>query len=207
VRVWVPRALPELGSGARVLYAGPSGEPVVALLPRLGGRVLVLPADALANARLELPGNADLLEALLRNLGRRWAFDEYHHGLVTGEGGSRELGRAADLLLAHLVLLYLLAALALVRRQGPAWQEAAPLGGSAAAFLRGLGALHHRLGHHREAARLLLRRARELDPGLALPPELERQAAAAGPQQLVAIAREVARRRAGHLPTNPGEPR
>jgi hypothetical protein len=197
LRIWRPRLLPGLAPGARVLYASPAGGPAVAVLAVHGRRVVVLPADALANARLEQPGNADLLETLLQSLGRRWAFDEYHHGLVTEEGGRPELGRAADLLLAHLLVLYLLAALVLARRQGPAWQPAAPLGGSTASFLRGLGTLHHRLGHHREAALLLVRRAGELDPALALPAALERQAAAvAGPAELVAIAREVARRRA-----------
>jgi hypothetical protein len=207
VRIWAPRVLPEVGPGAQVLYTSPGGQPVVAVFRYHGGRVLLLPADALANARLGETGNVDLLESLLVNLGPRWAFDEYHHGLVTTDAGDIKLGRAADLLLAHLILLYLLAALALARRQGPAWREPAALAGSAATFLLGLGALHHRLGHHREAAQLLLRRARELDRGLALPPELERQAETAGPRELVEIARQVARRRSGHSATYPGEPR
>ena len=70
--------------------------------------------------------------------------------------------------------------------------------GSAGAFLLGLGALHHRLGHHAEAARRLLERVRELDRDADFPAELDRRAAAAGPRELVALAREVARRRAGH---------
>jgi hypothetical protein len=207
VRIWAPRVLPQAGPGAQVLYTSPGGQPVMAVFRYHGGRVLLLPADALANARLGEDGNADLLESLLINLGPRWAFDEYHHGLVTTDAGDIKLGRAADLLLAHLILLYLLAALALARRQGPAWREPAALAGSAATFLLGLGALHHRLGHHREAAQLLLRRARELDRGLVLPPELERRAETAGPRELVEIAREVARRRSGHPATDPGEPR
>ncbi len=169
--------------------------------------MVVLPADSLSNARLGEPGNADLLETLLRNLGPRWAFDEYHHGLVTVRAADGVLGRTADLLLAHLVLLYLLAVLALARRQGPAWREAATVAGSTATFLLGLGALHHRLGHHAEGARLLLRRARELDRGLLLPSDLDRQAASAGPRELVEIARQVARRRAGDPPVAPGETR
>ena len=171
-----------------------------------GGRVVVLPADALSNARLGEAGNADLLETLLRNLGPRWAFDEVHHGLAAAPAAKGPLGRAADLLLAHLVLLYLLAVLALARRQGPAWREPATVAGSAATFLLGMGALHHRLGHHAEAARLLLRRARELDRGLQLPPDLDRQAASAGPRELVEIATLVARRRAGDPLIEPGEP-
>jgi hypothetical protein len=206
LRVWAPRALPQLGPAATVLFVTPAGKPAVAVYRHRGGRVVVLPADALSNARLGEAGNADLLETLLRNLGRRWAFDEYHHGLVTAPPANGPLGRAADLLLAHLVLLYLLAVLALARRQGPAWREPATVTGSAAAFLLGMGALHDRLGHHAEAARLLLQRARELDRGLRLPPGLDRQAASAGPRELVEIARIVARRRAGGPLVEPGEP-
>jgi hypothetical protein len=198
VRIWAPRELPEIGpGGARVLFTSPGGQPAAAVVRHHGGRVVLLPADALANARLGEAGNADLLESLRASLGNRWAFDEYHHGLVTTEPVDARLGRAADLLAAHLVLLYLLAVLALARRQGPAWREPVPLSGSAATFLLGLGALHHRLGHHRDAARLLLRRARELDRGLMLPAELDWQAETAGPRELVTIAREVARRRGG----------
>jgi hypothetical protein len=199
VRVWAPRVLPEVGPGALVLLTAPGGEAAAAMFRYHGGRVVVLPADALCNSRLGEAGNADLLESLLATLGPRWAFDEVHHGLVTAAAASTGLGRAADLLLAHLVVLYLLAVLALARRKGPAWHEPAAIGGSAATFLLGLGALHHRLGHHAEAARLLLRRARELDRGLELPAELDRQAAGAGPRELVEIARQVALlRRAGN---------
>jgi hypothetical protein len=207
VRVWAPRVLPEIGPGTRVLFTSPRGLPAVAVFRQRGGRVVMLPADALANSRLGGAGNADLLEALLANLGRRWAFDEYHHGLVTADAGGAGLGRTADLLLAHLVLLYLLAVLALARRQGPPWHEAPAVAGSAASFLRGLGALHHRLGHHHEAALLLLRRARELDRTLLLPSELDARAAAAGPDELVEIARQVARRRGGRAAAVSGDPR
>jgi hypothetical protein len=206
LRVWAPRALPQLGPAATVLFTTPGGQPAVAVYRYRGGRVVVLPADALSNARLAEPGNADLLESLLRNLGPRWAFDEYHHGLATAPAAKPALGRAADLLLAHLVLLYLLAVLALARRQGPPWREPATIAGSTATFLLGMGALHHRLGHHAEAARLLLRRARELDRGLRLPPDLDRQAASAGPRELVEIAGLVARRRARDPLLEPGDP-
>jgi hypothetical protein len=205
LRIWAPRALPDLGPGAEVLFTSPGGQPAAAVFRRRGGRVVVLPADALANARLGEAGNGDLLETLLRNLGTRWAFDEFHHGLVIAGAGNVALGRAADLLLAHLILLYLLAALALGRRQGPAWREPPALAGSAATFLLGLGALHDRLGHHRDAARQLLRRAQELDRALVLPPRLARLAESAGPRELVEIARQVSRRRAGHRFTDPGE--
>jgi hypothetical protein len=205
VRVWAPRALPAPAPGAAVLYASPSGQPVVTVFRRHGGRVVLLPADALANGRLALPGNADLLEALRQNLGRRWAFDEIHHGLVTRSSVAPELGRSANLLSAHLALLYLLAVATLARRQGPAWREEVALGGSPRGFLVGIGALHDRLGHHRDAARLLLRRARELDRGLQLPAELDRLAENAGAEDLLAIARRVARCRSGGPPAAAGE--
>jgi hypothetical protein len=69
--------------------------------------------------------------------------------------------------------------------------------GSAGSFLLGLGVLHHRLGHHAEAARRLLERTRELHRDLDLPAELDRRAASAGPRELVALARDVASRRTG----------
>jgi hypothetical protein len=199
VRVWAQRLRPGVGPGAEALYAGPDGGAAVAVQRRLRGRVVVLPADALANGRLALPGNADLLETLLRNLGRRWAFDEFDHGLVAVPTTPPAVSRGANLLTAHLALLYLLAAAALARREGPAWRESAAPAGSARGFLLDIGALHDRLDHHGEAARLLLQRVRDLDRGLQLPADLERRAAHAGREDLVAIAQEVARLRHGDV--------
>jgi hypothetical protein len=198
IRVWAPRRAPEMPKQARILFRSPRGGSAVAVLQRHRGRIWVLPADTFANARLGNPGNADLLETLLRRLGNRWTFDEYHHGLVAA-GATAEtaaLGRTVDLILLHLAVLYLAALLALGRRFGPAWSEPPVVTGSTGSFLLGLGALHHRLGHHREAARRLLDRVRELDRNLALPAELESRAAAAGPRELVEMAREVADLRA-----------
>lgn len=197
VRIWAPRWTPELPKPARVLLRSPRGGPAVAVLERHRGRLWLLPADAFANARLGNAGNADLLETLLQRLGPRWTFDEYHHGLVAA-GRSVEaaaLGRSFDLILLHLGVLYLAALLALARRFGPVWSEPPVVVGSTGSFLLGLGALHHRLGHHAAAARRLLERARELDRHLALPADLDRRAAAAGPRELVELAQEVARLR------------
>jgi hypothetical protein len=202
VRVWAPRWLPEMPKGATALFRTPGGHAAIAVLRRHRGRIFLLPADAFANARLGdpgHPGNADLLETLRRRLGDRWTFDEYHHGLTTSGSPAAgvALGRTLDLILLHLGALYLVALWTLSRRFGSPWSEPPVVTGSAGSFLLGLGALHHRLGHHAEAARRLLERVRELDRDADIPAELERRAAGAGPRELVALAREVAGRRGG----------
>jgi hypothetical protein len=168
-----------------------------------------VPADAFANARLGKAGsagNADLLETLRRQLGDEWTFDEYHHGF-TGRPllETVALGRTLDLILLHLTVLYLAAVLVLARPFGPAWSPPPVVTGSAGAFLLGLGAIHHRLGHHREAAKRLLARVRELDRELPLPAALDARADDAGARGFVALAREVARRRQGLGPENERE--
>jgi hypothetical protein len=207
VLVWAPRWAPEIPPRAEALFRSPEGKPVIVLLRRYKGRILLLPSDALSNARLGEPGNAGLLETLRARLGDRWTFDEYHHGLTGAQGvETASFGRALDLILLHLAALYLVALWTLSRRFGPAWSEPPTVTGSAGVFLRGLGALHHRLGHHAQAALRLLERVRELDRDLDLPEDLDRRAAAAGPRELVALAREVARRRARRHPeTQPAD--
>jgi hypothetical protein len=94
----------------------------------------------------------------------------------------------------------------LSRRFGAAWREPPVVTGSVASFLLGLGALHHRLSHHGDAARRLLERSRELFPDLPLPEELARRAAtAAAPQDLVAVARALVRLRRGTRLTDADE--
>lgn len=194
--IWItaPRRVPRAPDGAAVLYRGEKGVPAVFSYPRGEGRVVVLPAEALANARLGTSGNADLLETLRRSLGERWTFDEFHHGLSAplspADAAPR---RVLDLYLLHLAFLYVLVVAALVRRFGPAWSEPAVIGGSTRSFLVGLGRFHHRLGHHRDAARLLLARAQELDPRCRLEPALTRAADEAGAAGVVAVANAVAR--------------
>jgi hypothetical protein len=198
VRVWAPRWTPAIPKDARVVLRSPRGGPAGAVLKRYEGRLWLVPADAFANSRLANPGNADLLETLRRQLGDDWTFDEYHHGLAGPRPvESAALGRTLDLILLHLALLYVVALLTLSRRFGPAWSEPPVMTGSAGSFLLGLGALPNRLGHHAGAAARLLERARELDRNLVLPPDLDRRAAGAGPRELVELAREVTRLRAG----------
>lgn len=196
----VPAAdrVPTPPEGAAVLYRSPRGHPVAFSYPRGGSLVVVVPAAALANARVALPGNADLLESLARSLPAPWSFDELHHGLAAAGTTATTAfqARVLDLVLIQLLVLYALVAVTLGRRFGPPWREAPVVTGSTAGFFLGLGALHHRLGHHAEAARRLVARCGELDRHLELPAELERRAAdgvdAAG---LVEIARDIATRR------------
>jgi hypothetical protein len=204
VRVWATRLAPEMPPKAEALFRSPDGKPAIALLRRYKGRIFLLPSDALSNARLGEPGNSGLLETLRVRLGDRWTFDEYHHGLIGVRGvETAAFGRALDLILLHLAALYLFALWTLSRRFGPAWSEPPAVTGSAGTFLLGLGALHHRLGHHAQAALRLLERVRELDRDLDLPADLDRRAAVAGPRELVALAREIARRRTLRHPENP----
>ncbi len=170
VRIEAPRGVPRMPESGEALRLGEGGVPVVFVFPRKKGRVVVLPANALANGRISDAGNADLLEQLRTWLGDDWAFDELHHGLAAAaDAGGTPRENLVEPFLLHLALLYVLAVLALARRFGPAWAEPAAIGGSTAQFLIGLGALHHRLGHHPAAARLLVERARDLDPRLPTP--------------------------------------
>ena len=212
VRIWAPRQMPELPKDPEVLYRTPSGQPAIVRVKRYQGSLWLLPADALANARLGEAGNADLLEILLARLGPRWTFDEYHHGLVAIEAeGDASFGRVLDLVLLHLAVLYGLAVLTLSRRFGPPWKEPPVVTGSVGSFLTGLGTLHHRLRHHGDAARRLLERTRELAPDLVIPDDLARRAESAGPQDLVEVARTLIqlrrdpRQRRGARPTSSGD--
>ncbi len=190
------RGAPEAPPAARVLYRAASGTPLIFDYPLHRGRVVALPADVLANAWLGEAGNADLLESLRDQLAGGWSFDEYHHGLVAIDQAATESSSrfAWDLFIVHLALIYLLGLAALGRRFGPVWREAPVASGSAASFLRGLGALHLKMAHHREAAQLLIERARSYLPGLSLDATFERRAAEVdGDQDLVLLAREVTR--------------
>ena len=194
VVIGAPDYAPAALSGADVLYRGAKGEPRVFAGRRGRGRVIVLPADALSNGRLENAGNADLLESLRSALSRDVAFDEYHHGLAAADTLATSGSAASlDLLLGELLLLYVLCAWTLGRHFGPAWRETPEIAGSASEFLVGLGRLHRRLGHAPEAALRLLEDARRWDTRVAPPRELVEAAAGAGDNTLLSIAKSVAR--------------
>ena len=190
-----PHWIPDLPSESALLL-GPEDRVVAASWRHRNGRVVVLPAELLCNARLGDPAHAALLETLHGALAGPWRFDEYHHGLgaeEAGEAGSAAARHGFDRLLLQLLLIYAMAALALARRLGPAWREAPVLAGSAGGFLLRLGALHHRLGHHAEGAVLLLRRAKELDRRLALGSGLRQLAERGDEAALVSVGQAVAR--------------
>lgn len=187
VRVSALREVPRPPTGATVLLHDGQQRANAFVFPRHRGRVMVMPAEAFANVRVANPGNADFLESLRQDLGGPWWFDEYHHGLRAAPGPAQSGPQRALLLYVLQVgLVYALCAFAVVRRFGPAWREEVASGGSAATFLVGLGALHDRLGHHREAARLMVARAQELDPRVRLA-----GAEARDGKELLALARRV----------------
>lgn len=160
---------PEAPVEAQILYEGPNGDPLVFVFTSLNGRVVVVPSEVFGNARLLEPGNADLLESLIGSLGPAWSFDEYHHGLSAALSAEQTRPRFAfDLFLLHLGVLYALLVWRLARSFGPVWPETRVVSGSTRTFLLGLGSLHDRLGHHGEAAELMVRRARELQPRMTL---------------------------------------
>ena len=139
------------------------GRPLVWIHPWAKGRVVVGPSDLLSNAELRRAANADFVETLFAHLDGPWFFDEFHHGMVDPAMLAEADGGQAyswDLFLLHLALVYLLGAWTLARGFGAAWSDPPAHHGSAAAFLRSLGALHQRLGHHRDAAVKLLERHR-----------------------------------------------
>jgi hypothetical protein len=186
-RVRAFRRAPGAPRLAQVLLQDSEGRAVAFLFTRGRGRVAVLPSELFANNRLSVPGNADVLERLRGELGDRWVVDEFHHGLVAADAAGDGQGpRVLAYYVMQVAFVYALCALAVARRFGPAWREPLVSTGSAAGFLVGLGALHHRLGHHVQASRALVARARELSPHLGMPEE----PAYDGPA-LVALARKV----------------
>jgi hypothetical protein len=189
IRLAAPERIPRPPEGATILLRTESGTAAAFSYPRARGRVIVVPADALSNGRIGEADNLALLEGL-RSLAGTWSFDEFHHGVASAASPTGVRSRRAfDLYMLQLVFLYALAVLAVVRRFGPAWTEPPVIAGSTASFLVGLATIHQRLGHHAQAAALLLDRARELDPGIRLP---EKQGAT-DDSSLLDLARRVAR--------------
>ncbi|MCB1034463.1 MAG: hypothetical protein KDD47_11585 [Acidobacteria bacterium] len=192
-RVSVLGTVPQAPKAARVLYRLEEGGRPVAFSFEVGqGRIVLFPSEALSNSRLAAPGNADLLEALIALVPTApWTFDEFAHGLEPPRQrqASDSPRIAFDLFVGHLALLYVLALAAWMRRFGPPWQDPPIKAGSAATFLRGLGSLHHRLGHHRRAAELLQERTRALYPRRPVPNQAAALAEKGDARSLVRLAR------------------
>ncbi len=189
IRVAAFRRAPTAPESAEVLYRDAEGRPLVFAYPLHRGKVVVFPSGVLSNAWIGEAGNADFLESLLEWLGKEWTFDEYHHGLAVAAVEASKTKFAWDLFVTHLALIYLLGVISLGRRFGPAWRERPAAAGSTASFLRQLGALHHKLGHHARASELLVERARALDPDLPVPDAPEQRAS--GKKHFLEIARRV----------------
>lgn len=192
VRVSTPRDRMIPPPGAQVLLRDVDGRGAAFSYHRWSGRVFVVPASAFSNARIGDEGNGDFLESLALATGPEWTFDEFHHGLVSASGAitATATTRALDVTLLQLVFVYALGVLAVARRFGPAWSEPPVVAGSTASFLRGIGALHRRFGHHPAAARLLIARAREIHPRLRFPEPAEGGDGDAG---LLRLAQDVGR--------------
>lgn len=186
-------------AGDVILLKEPKYNAVLGLARIVGrGRLVILPSEVLSNARLLEGGNADLLEWLGRRLPSAGfvAFDEGIHGLGVPAKRSAEGTPMADALLAQLALIYLLAIVALARRQGPPWPEETARGGSVGGLLLRLGAVHRRMGHHADAARVMVERAVAFGGWDGVPADLREIPPRLDGPGLIRLAQRVARRQA-----------
>lgn len=173
---------------------GQEGELVMGLARDSGrGAILVLPTEALSNGRLLTGANPDLLEWLRHRLPATVTFDERLHGFGAPPLGATVGTPAADYLLAHLAIIYLLVILALGRRQGPPWPVETVRGRSVGGLLLRFGAVHRRMGHQAEGAQALLRRAAAFGRWTTIPQELVEAAKNVRGSGLVRLAQRVAR--------------
>lgn len=186
---------------AEVLHRSPEGAARAWRLEQGPGELIVVEnATAFSNALLGEGDNLTVLEALVGSGPAR--FDEVHHGhLQATEADLSQVLGPFELLLAHALLIYLLALWAVSRPLGPVLTRLGQRQGSLYRDLLGLGALHARAGHHEEATTRLLRLAREAARrrgGAAAEDALVARVEAAmaglrGPAALLAAAQEVGR--------------
>ncbi|MCK6507143.1 DUF4350 domain-containing protein, partial [Myxococcota bacterium] len=191
----------QLPRGAEVLYRSADGQARAWRLSQGPGALLVVEnATAFSNALMAEGDNLQVLPALLGAGPAR--FDEVHHGhLLAAEADLSKVVGPFELLLAHALLVYLLALWAVSRPLGPVLARPGERQGSLFKDLQGLGALHARAGHHQEAAALLLALAREAarrrggaGGERALVARVEAATAGlGGPEALLAAAQEVGR--------------
>ncbi len=197
---WVP-AEPSPGLGEVLLESG-DGDPVLTRRNQLGGEVWLLPTSLFANGYLSRPGNSALLLALESSLGNHLIFDEFHHGLVAEQATETTASQSSlDTTLLQLGLVYLVALTAFAWRFGPSWPTRPPTRDSHREFLVGVGGVHERLGHERDAARTLVDRAGAYWPRRLDNRELEQLRADATKRSLLDIASELSLRPANRKDT------
>jgi hypothetical protein len=187
--------------GARGLFRGPEGDPVVQLRRLHRGTVLVLPsAGPWTNGYLQEAGNLALLDVAMAELDTRRGlyFDAWHQGQQARSPEAVEATALPfDLLMGHLGLIYAALLWSVGRRFGPLRPESPAHRGSVDRDLRLLGSLHQQSGHAREAGALLLKLARQLGrrggEAQALPTTFE-----GGEAELLATARQVGELQRAH---------
>jgi hypothetical protein len=186
---------PSLPDDALVLYRTADGDPVISEWKVGSGRMLVMPAEVLANGRFD-ETTAGWLESLIAWSDGPWIFDEYHHGVVHPAEVETASGRVTfGHLLLQILFVYLAAVWAWSRRMGPPWRPEIEVTGSADSLLLGLGRLHDRRKHYPAAARLLLDRAQRLDRRVVVGEDLYRQAEGANASDLIELCNALEGRR------------
>jgi len=176
-----------------ILLEDHQNQTVFALARKVGkGTLFVLPSETLSNQRLLEEGNLEFLEQLRRRISRPLLFDERLHGFAKPDPKELAGTSMADVFLAQLLLIYLLALLALGRRMGPAWPTPPPQNNALSGLLLRSGATHRRMGHHAEAAMAMLERAAEYHRWREIPRDLELEAALIRGRGLVDFAHKVA---------------
>ena len=181
---------------ARVWLVDDEGSPMAFEIPQARGRLLVVnDATMWANGWIGNRGNARLLRATVEELlppGEAVIFDEWHQGALDVEAaGSGAWVTPFELLVAHVLLVYLLAAWTLSRRFGPKLAPSRRRGEQGANVLGALSDLHVRAGHHREAAGRLVELARRRLARRGRDPSLVPDRDVTSGKELVSLAREI----------------
>lgn len=162
-----PRIVVTSGTRALVLYRDPEGTPMVIEVPRHRGSIVVVNnASIVSNALLGEAQNLAFLEWILDRggePGQRVSFDEYRHGRGDAAAvASGETRGVFEVLIAHALLLYVVALATVGRRFGRPLPEAPLPRGSVERDVLALAALHRRAGHAHAAGERLLASARRL---------------------------------------------
>jgi len=186
--------------GDEVLLQDAGGDALARLRQRHNGKVLLLDTvDPWTNGRIGSAGNLAFLETAVARLhGERGVtFDEWHLGWRASTEAERAQAVVVpfDLLVSHLVLVWLAGLWALGRRFGPPVVDLPIPRGSVDRDLRVLAALHRKSGHAAQAGTRLLRSARQASRRRPdLPETFE-----GGSNELLQLARQVGEMQRDHL--------